>query len=50
MGKLLEIIIARKLSQLVETNNLLPESQMGGRKGRSAETALQLLTEQIYTI
>jgi exonuclease III len=50
MGKLLEIIIARKISELAETNNLLPETQMGARKSRSTETALHLLTEQIHTI
>ena len=50
MGKLLEIIIARRLSELVETNHLLPDTQMGARKGRSTVTALQLITEQIHTI
>ena len=42
--------MARKLSELAENNGTLPETQMGARKGRSTETALQLLTEQIYTI
>jgi hypothetical protein len=50
MGKLLELVMARKLSELAENNGTLPETQMGARKGRSTETALQLLTEQIYTI
>ena len=50
MGKLLEIIMARRISELAETNNLLPETQMGARRGRSTETALHLLTEQIHTI
>jgi exonuclease III len=50
MGKLLELIMSRKLSELAESNNLLPETQMGARKGRSTETALQLLTEQVHTI
>ena len=50
MGKILELVMARKLSQLAEENNLLPETQMGARKGRSTETALQLLTEQVHEI
>ena len=29
---------------------LLPGAQMGVRKGRSTETALQLITEQVHTI
>ncbi len=50
MGKLLELVIGRRLSELAETNGLLPDTQMGARKGRSAETVLQLLTEQVHTI
>lgn len=50
MGKLLELIMSRKLSQLAETHHILPETQMGARKGRSTESALQLLTEQVHTI
>ena len=50
MGKLLESVLARRLSQLAETNNLLPRKQMGARPGRSAESALQLLTEQVHEV
>jgi exonuclease III len=50
MGKLFEIVITRRISELTETNNLIPETQMGARRGRSTESALQLLTEQIRTI
>jgi Reverse transcriptase (RNA-dependent DNA polymerase) len=50
MGKILELVMSRKLSLLAESNGNLPETQMGARKGRSTETALQLLTEQVYTI
>jgi exonuclease III len=50
MGKILELVMSRKLSKLAENNDLLPETQMGARKGRSTETALQLLTEQVHTI
>jgi len=50
IGKLLEAILAKMLSAALEEHKLLPESQMGARKGRSTVTALQLLTEQIHTI
>jgi exonuclease III len=50
MGKLLELVMARRITELAETHGLLPDSQMGARKGRSAETALQLITEQVHTI
>ena len=50
LGKLLERVLASRLSQLAETNNLLPDSQMGARPGRSAETAIQMITEQVHAI
>lgn len=50
MGKLLEIVMARRIAELAETWALLPDAQMGARRGRSTLTALQLLTEQIHTI
>jgi hypothetical protein len=50
MGKLLELVMARRITELAETYGLLPDSQMGARKGRSTETALQLITEQVHTI
>ena len=50
IGKILETVIARRLSHLAETHGMLPQTQMGARKGRSTDTALRLLTEQIHTI
>jgi hypothetical protein len=50
MGKILELVMARKLSELAENNDLLPETQMGARKGRLTETVLQLFIEQVHTI
>jgi Reverse transcriptase (RNA-dependent DNA polymerase)/Endonuclease-reverse transcriptase len=50
IGKLLETIIARRLSTVAEKYKLLPQSQMGNRKGRSTESALQLLTEYIHSV
>jgi len=50
IGKVIEALIARRLSAIAKEYHLLPDIQMGGRKGRSTETALELLTEQIHTI
>ena len=49
VGKLVESITAVKLNDLAEEKGMLPESQMGARKGRSTDTALELLTEQVHT-
>jgi hypothetical protein len=50
LGKALETVIAKRLSGIAETAHLLPEHQMGGRKGRSVETALETITDSIHTI
>ena len=50
IGKLMEAIAATRLSELAEKENLLPEMQIGFRKGRSTETALFLLTSQVEKI
>lgn len=48
LGKVLESVIAERISHAVETYGLLPASHFGARKRRSAEQALLLLQEQIY--
>jgi exonuclease III len=50
IGKLLERIVAERLSIAADQHQLLPNTQMGARKNRSTITALHLLTEQIHTI
>lgn len=50
LGKVLEKIVALRLSKLAEEHKLLPDTQMGARPGRSTITALELLTEQIRTV
>ena len=50
LGKILESIMAKRLSDLAEDNNLLPACQHGARRRRNAESALELLTEQVHTI
>ncbi|KAJ5449492.1 uncharacterized protein N7458_005941 [Penicillium daleae] len=49
LGKILESVVAERISHAVETYGLLPTSHFGARKQRSAEQALALLQEQIYT-
>ena len=49
LGKVLESVIAERISHAVETYGLLPTNHFGARKQRSAEQALVLLQEQIYT-
>ncbi|KAI0991845.1 hypothetical protein K3495_g16342, partial [Podosphaera aphanis] len=50
MGKLLEKIVANRISKAAEEFKLLPEEQMGARPKRSTISAVELLTEQIHTI
>ncbi len=50
MGKVIETITAKRLSELAETHKLLPPSQMGNRPKRSTDTALDLLTSQIHQV
>lgn len=48
LGKVLEAVLAERVSHAVETYGLLPKNHFGARKQRSAEQALLLLQEQIY--
>lgn len=48
LDKILESVVAERISHAVETYGLLPSSHFGARKQRSAEQALLLLQEQIY--
>jgi len=48
LGKLLESVIAERLSFLVEEFGMLPATHFGARKRRSTEQALILLQEAIY--
>src|SRR4051812_39251749 len=48
LGKMLESVIAERLSHAVETFGLLPTNHFGARKKRSTEQALLLLQEHIY--
>lgn len=47
LGKLLESVMAERLSHAAETYGLLPANHFGAQKQRSVEQALMLLQEQI---
>jgi len=48
LGKLMEAVIAERISYLDETTGLLPKAHFGARKQRSTIDALTILTEQIH--
>ncbi|KAK1485910.1 zinc knuckle, partial [Colletotrichum abscissum] len=48
VGKIMDAVIARRLSYLAETHGLLPDSHMGGRRRRSTEHALDQIVDRIY--
>jgi hypothetical protein len=48
LGKVLESVVAERISYMVETFGLLPANHFGARKKRSTEQALMLLQESIY--
>jgi hypothetical protein len=48
LGKVLESVIARQISALSEENDLLPAQHMGARPGKSIDTALDFLVQQIH--
>jgi Reverse transcriptase (RNA-dependent DNA polymerase) len=49
LGKIMESVIAERISYVIETYSLLPTNHFRARKQRSAEQALLLLQEQILT-
>ena len=48
MGKIMDAIIARRISYVTEMHQLLPSTHIGGRKGRSTDHALHVIIEKIY--
>lgn len=50
ISKLIESLMARRLSQAAEEHGLFPNTQMGARPSRLTETALKLLIAQVRTI
>jgi hypothetical protein len=47
IGKIMDAVIAKRLSYLTEQHQVLPAAHMGGRKMRSTEHALHLVTKKI---
>jgi Reverse transcriptase (RNA-dependent DNA polymerase) len=47
LGKLLKAMIAKRLSYYAERYRLLPDTQFGGRLGRTTEQALLVLASAI---
>jgi hypothetical protein len=48
LGKVLESVIERQILTLTEKHSLLPAQHMGARPGRSIDTALEYLDQQIH--
>jgi hypothetical protein len=50
LGKIMESIIARRISYAVEKYGLLPPQHMGGRRGVSTEQAIHLAGENTHNL
>jgi hypothetical protein len=50
LEKALKAVIAERIRFAAETHTLLPDTQIGGRRIKSTETALQFITNKIHTI
>jgi ribonuclease HI/exonuclease III len=48
ISKLMDSIIARRISYVTEVHQLLPSTHIGGRKGRSVDHALHTIIEKVY--
>jgi hypothetical protein len=48
LGKVLEAVVANRISALVEKHQLLPSNHFGARRRRSCEHALNILIEKIH--
>ena len=48
LSKILEAVLAERISYVAETHDLLPQNHFGARRRRLAEQALVLLQENIY--
>ncbi|ODM14911.1 hypothetical protein SI65_09663 [Aspergillus cristatus] len=49
LGKILEAVIAKRISHAVEEYGLLPGTHLGGQKGISTDHAVQLMIDRIRT-
>ncbi|CAJ2505085.1 Uu.00g124790.m01.CDS01 [Anthostomella pinea] len=46
--KVIEKVIGNRMMEAAETHGLLPEGQMGNRKGRSTEHAIRMVVKAVY--
>ena len=49
LGKIMEAILATRISYMATRHNLLPKTHFGGRRGSCIETAIHNFLEKIYT-
>ena len=47
LAKVIESVVANKVTRAAEANGLLPDEQMGNRAHRSAELAVRLVVVQV---
>jgi hypothetical protein len=50
VGKVVEAVTAQQLKRIAEQYNMLPDHQMGARRHRSTETALDLIVNQVREV
>ena len=50
LRKALEAVISIRIREYVEANRLLLKEQIGARKERLVETALELITDIVYIV
>ena len=50
LGKALEAVVAKRLSDFAENHQLLPLEQMGARRDRSTITALETIVDTVYIV
>ena len=48
VGKVIEALVAKRVTEAVEAYSLLPAEQMGNREHRSTELAVRLVVVQVY--
>ena len=47
IGKIIEAVITKRITEAAESHGLLPKEQMGNREHRSTELAIRLVTAQV---
>lgn len=50
LGKALEAVVAKRLSDFAEDYQLLPSEQIGARRNRSTTTALETIVNTVHTV